>query len=107
MNYEPVKINLNLEKLRALNATLEVLGHEPVEDRTQRVFRSILKEIGIKLVKKQLDVFPGTKDFAYRLKFYQADVLEQWILFYLQGSEKNYQNHLLKVVADDINQKLA
>ena len=108
MNYGPIKISLNLDKLKAINESLATLGHEPIDDRAQRVFRAVLNELGIKLMKKQLDVFPKKADFNFKLKYYEADVLQQWILFYLQNeAQGHYEHHLMQTVADEIDQKLA
>ncbi len=107
--YGPIKINLSLAKLRAINEELNRVGYEPTNVRQERVERSILHEVGIRLMKKQLDVFPRTKPFTYKLKYHEAASLENFLrsLLWLSKEPISENHRLRRIVADDINQKLA
>ncbi|KQC30197.1 hypothetical protein [Flagellimonas eckloniae] len=105
---EPIKIELNLEKLKAINGELAELNFEPSSIRLINVKRSILRQVGKKLMKKQIDVYPSNKTFKFKLEYYEADQLESCLrmsIVDLGHREEHY--HTLRMVADEINQKLA
>ena len=105
---EAIKLSLNLEKLTVISEVLEDLKYEPTNEREVRVQRSILNDVGKRLLKKKIDVHPSNKDFKFKMEYYEADRLEDTILTYLFDKRfDNYYNLLLRKIADDINQKLA
>lgn len=86
------------------------ISYEPTNDRRENVARSILDQLGKRLMKKQIDVFPSTKNFKFKLAYYEADALEgilrAFLLKKVNGLEESHY-HSMAMVADEINQKLA
>tara|TARA_B100001778_G_C18093563_1_gene408537 strand:- start:12 stop:335 length:324 start_codon:yes stop_codon:yes gene_type:complete len=106
---EPIKIELNLERLRPINHCLSSLTYEPTNERMANVNRSILDQLGKKLMKKQIDVYPSQKTFKFKMTYYEADALERFIRDTspdIAGLEEMH-HHSMRMVADEINQKLA
>jgi hypothetical protein len=105
---DAIKIKLNLEKIRQVNYVLANQRLEPTNDRLQNVERSILMQVGKRLAKKQINVFPSHKPFHCKLEYYEANSLEEalrsalWLLL-SDSAEAN----ILRTITDDINQKLA
>lgn len=107
---EPIKIELNLERLRPINHCLSQLLYEQTNDRRSNAKLSILEQLAKKLMKKQIDVYPSHKSFKFKMAYYEADALEGFIRSVSDGNtlgldESHY--HSLRMVADEINQKLA
>lgn len=102
-----IKIKINLQKLQEINGVLATFSFEPTNHRKENVERAIMAQVSKKLAKKQIDVFPKKKDFNYKLTYYEADSLENMLRFIVQNDVKGEATYLLRIVADEINQKLA
>lgn len=105
---ESIKISLNLNKITAVNQELQQIEYEPSTSRTERVERSILDQVAKRMMKKQINIYPSNKPFNFKLEYYEANTLELILRTFLKGMSGNEENyHPLRMVADDINQKLA
>lgn len=106
---EPIKIELSLERLRPINHCLSIVSYEPTNERAANVNRSIMAHLGKRLMKKQIDVLTSTKPFKFKMEYYEADALESFIRttsLDVPGLDDTHY-HSLRMVADEINQKLA
>lgn len=102
----PIKVKLNYEKLKAVNTVLAGIGLEPTNSRSENVERAILRQISNKLFKKQIDVFQSTKPFHFKMQYYEANTIEKFLRFEIEAGNVIEVNPL-RIVADEINQKLA
>lgn len=101
-----VKIKVSPDQLAAVTRTMEVMDFEPTANQLIKAQRSILKQVRVKLFKKQLDTAGKTKPISITLKYYEAYALEQYIRDWLWLEQASYENTLTVMAADDINKKL-
>ena len=102
-----VSISLNIYRLSAVCETLKLVEYHPTTDRKVRSDRAIFSEVRQKLFKKLVDKEGTTKAFKLKLKYYEADQLEAWLRQYLYDQPESLQVILVRIVADELNQKLA
>ncbi|TLP81379.1 hypothetical protein [Maribacter sp. ACAM166] len=103
---QPIKVQLNLEKLKAINHELSQTSFEPAQNRWQNVERAVLHQVAKTLAKKQINIYPVNKPFKLKLQYYEADALEVFLRLIIEATSIQ-ENYLLRSVADEINQKLA
>jgi hypothetical protein len=67
---------------------------------------AILNEVSVKVAKKAIDRPEGKKPFAFKLKYYEADVLEEFLRANVDRIEDEYSFALASSVRDTLHQKL-
>lgn len=102
---EKIVIELTGNRLAAVNAAFGYMVW-PVMTRSMRHSKSILSEVAAKLMKKAIDKPPDTGTFKMKLKYHEADVLEQFLRAVPQVDEDHYSATLRAIVRDELHQKL-
>ena len=69
--------------------------------------RTIFSEVRQKLFKKLVHKEGTTKHFKLKLKYYEAYHLEHWLRYWLCNQIPSLTVTLVRIVADELNQKLA
>lgn len=101
-----ITLNLTPEKLTAVYALMDGEQYPLLYMRNIRAKMAILAEVAVKLGKKQLDKPKGSKPFALKLKYYEADVLEEFLRNNADRIEDEYSYTLAKGVCDTLHQRL-
>lgn len=103
-----IKLQLTANKLKAICQILREIKTEAGPTRKEMANRSILDQVGTKLLKKEIDKSNADKPFKIDLFYYEADVLESILLTWLtHENEKSYYYSIIQIVANALNQKLA
>ncbi|MDO6808107.1 hypothetical protein Q4603_05790 [Zobellia galactanivorans] len=115
MIIEDVKIELTSEKIDAIVTMLDIKTYPVTEIRSVRAKQNILAETFLKLFKKNqvIKSQPPTtrkkkkkKTFGVRLKYHEADVLEEFLRHHAKELSDPYDFALVSGVADILHQKL-
>lgn len=104
---ECISINLNYNRLSAVCETMKVVKYAPTSDKRVRSDRAIFSEVRQKLFKKLIGKEGAPKDFKLKLAYYEAYQLEDWLREWLHEQSSSLETTLVRVVADELNQKLA
>lgn len=104
---DQLTIELTRDRLIALIKAIEVTVYEPTNDKRIRADRCIFSEVRSKLLKKYVDREHKPKPFNLKLKYYEAYALELYLRDWLFEQRLDHTVRLVRLVADDINQKLA
>lgn len=100
-------MTLNIDRLEAVCDTMKVVNFTPTSDKRVRSDRAIFLEVRQKLFKKLISKEGAAKEFKLKLTYYEAYQFEEWLREWLFGESPSFQTTLVRLVADDLNQKLA
>ena len=104
---ESIALTLNYPRLNAVCDTMKVVQYAPTSDKRVRSDRAIFSEVRQKLFKKLIGKEGATKDFKLKLTYYEAYQLEDWLREWLHEQAASLEVTLVRMVADELNQKLA
>ncbi len=101
-----ITLKLTPPKLAAVHSLFDRTYHPVLEIRAVRAKMSILNEVSVKVAKKAIDKPEGKKPFNFKLKYHEADVLEEFLRTNVDRLEDEYSYTLAKGVCDTLHQKL-
>lgn len=99
-------MTLTYDRLAAVCETMNVVKYAPTSDKRVRSDRAIFSEVRQKLFKKLIGKEGAAKDFKLKLAYYEAYQLEEWLREWLFGQSASLETTLVRLVADELDQKL-
>lgn len=108
-----IPIKISLQQLGSLVYSFNHIVAIPVTDREEKVRRSCLDPIIIKLKKKHVDeaykanIFTPKKKLSFSMEFHEAHYLEKFLIIIDEFPLNEYDRNVLRFIRHDLNQKLA
>jgi len=108
-----VAIKISLQQLGSLVYSFNHIAKVPVTDREEKVRRSCLDKIVIKLKKKHVEesykanIFSQKKKLNFTMEFHEAYFLEKFLIIVDEFAMCEYDRNVLRFIRHDLNQKLA
>lgn len=108
-----VALKISLQQLGSLVYSFNHIAKIPVTDREEKVRRSCLDKIVIKLKKKHVEeayksnLFSPKKKLAFTMEFHEAYFLEKFLIIVDEYAMCEYDRNVLRFIRHDLNQKLA
>lgn len=108
-----VAIKISLQQLGSLVYSFNHIAKIPVTDREEKVRRSCLDKIVIKLKKKYVEeaykanIFSQKKKLNFTMEFHEAYFLEKFLIIVDEYAMCEYDRNVLRFIRHDLNQKLA
>lgn len=109
-----IKLKLTAKHLGSLVYILKELPQTPTKDRTEKVARSVISKVSLKVQKKhlevqheKLDLFNKPKAYSFSLELVEAHFLEQYTLHMSNYPLNDYDRNAIRFIQSTLNQKLA
>jgi hypothetical protein len=108
-----VAIKISLQQLGSLVYSFNHIAKLPVTDREEKVRRSCLDKIVIKLKKKHVEeaykatLFLPKKKLNFTMEFHEAYFLEKFLTIIDDFPLNEYDRNVLRFIRHDLNQKTA
>lgn len=108
-----VVIKISLQQLGSLVYSFNHIAKIPVTDREEKVRRSCLDKIVIKLKKKHVEeqykanIFSQKKKLTFTMEFHEAYFLEKFLIIVDEYAMNEYDKNVLRFIRHDLNQKTA
>jgi hypothetical protein len=108
-----VAIKISLQQLGSLVYSFNHIAKIPVTDQEEKVRRSCLDPIIIKLKKKHVEeayksnLFTPKKKLAFSMEFHEAYYLEKFLIIIDEFPLNEYDRNVLRFIRHELNQKLA
>jgi hypothetical protein len=109
-----IKLKLTAKQLGSLVYILKELPNTPTKERTEKVARSVIKKVSLKVQKKHLeaqhehtDLFTKPKSYSFSLELVEAHFLEQYTLVMINYPLNTYDRNVIGFIQSTLNQKLA
>jgi hypothetical protein len=108
-----VALKISLQQLGSLVHSFNHIAAIPVTDREEKVRRSCLDRIIIKLKKKHVveayktTIFSKPIKFSISMEFDEAHYLEKFLIIVDDFAMCDYDRNVLRFIRHDLNQKLA
>jgi hypothetical protein len=108
------ELKLSERQLNTLVYCFNQIGLVYSKERQQRVLKSILDEVSLRMEKKLLDLkkanadlFSKKKEAKFTLKLYEADAIEQYLLSIESEPLNDYDRNCVRLIINKLNQQLA
>lgn len=109
-----IKLKLTAKQLGSLVYILKELPNTPTKERTEKVARSVIKKVSLKIQKKHLevqherpDLFTKPKSYSFSLELVEAHFLEQYTQVMINYPLNDYDRNAIRFIQTNLNQKLA
>lgn len=108
-----ITVKISLQQLEALVQSFNHIAAIPLMNREQKVRRSCLDRIVIKLKKKHVEeaykanLFTSKKKLTFSMEFDEAHFLENFLTIIDEFPLNDYDRNVLMAIRHDLNQKLA
>lgn len=106
-----MKVKLKLKRRHApiLHEFLSKTSFPDNPDKEERSRKSIFEQIYMKVAKKSLEaqLDPEGKDISLSLHYHEAYELEQRLAIHCCFGMGTYQDNVIRIIRDELNQKLA
>lgn len=83
---------------------------EHTSDQIGRVMLSAVREIGLRLQKKHIDLYykntPGDKNLSLKMPYHEAYFVEKWLSEVINRTDNSYEINVLLMNINQLNQKL-
>jgi hypothetical protein len=109
-----IEIQLTARQLNTLVYCFNFINYVYPKTRNEKVMKSILDEIILKIKKKHLEIesssntlFNKPKKPKFTFKYYEANCLEQFLLMAEDYSLNDYDRNVILFIKNKLNQQLA
>lgn len=109
-----IDLKLTARQLNSLAYTFNFIGYVYPKTRDEKVMKSILDDLILKIKKKNLDVessvnnlFTKPKTSKFTFKYYEADCLEKYLIFCEKQVLNEYDRNVVLFIKNKLNQQLA
>ncbi|WP_264522167.1 hypothetical protein [Flavobacterium sp. N1994] len=109
-----IELQLTARQLNTLVYCFNFIGFTYPKTREQKVMKSILDDVILRVKKKHLEVessvntlFTKPKKSKFTFKYYEADCLEKFLIMSEQQSLSEYDRNVVLFINNKINQQLA
>ena len=109
-----ITLKLTAKHLGSLVYILKELPKNPTKDRTEKVARSVINKVSLKVQKKHLevqhektDLFNKPKTYSFSLELVEAHFLEQYTLVMINYPLNEYDRNAIGFIQRTLNQQLA
>lgn len=109
-----IELQLSARQLNTLVYALSYLDKTLSKTRTEKVMKSILLEMAIKIEKKNVELkrtlnslFSARKKAKFTFKYHEADVLEKFLIIVHDYPLNEYDKMAVLYIINKLNQQLA
>jgi hypothetical protein len=109
-----IQIELTARQLNTLVYCFTFINHVYPKERSQKVLKSILEKLMLRIKKKHLEVessiqtlFSKPKKSKFTFEYYEGDCLEQYLLIIENNIFNDYDRNAILFIKNKLNQQLA